>query len=370
MWTERSLNNLTCTNSAVKNSSTFIILLAFSLSLHAQDADTLKAASKLKRKLNELPIAGKKKFKLNYNIFTSFYPIHESPTVGWRSKLKQDAAIVFDFHPVLTTSFYNNFKRKIEEEKLFGMGYYFSFRPHFRMYAKNSTPVQMPSYRIFLGLQHMYRLHNEHLVSYAIESGHYSNGQSGCAIGEGFDDQSTACDSLYTLITDDSNLSEMINRTNGDFSTNLSQFTINYRYLPDQLKTRNFRMIHSANFGVVYYHNNFLGLVDAGGHSANAIEMYGRWRFLLSYQYTHQWNSGYRFTVAEDIEIIEGAHPYVNPIRAVTTASFFLPGNLGIYISYSYGHDDYNLRFVDSGHQFGVGLVWDMFPPIEQTKNS
>lgn len=331
----------------------------------AQEADSTSTKGKLKSKLNELPIAGKKKFKLNYNIFTSFYPIHENPTVGWRSKLKQDAAIVFDFHPILTTTFYNNFKKKLEEKKQFGMGYYFSFRPHFRMYSKTSTPVQMPSYRIFLGLQHMYRLADEHLISYALESGHYSNGQSGCAISEDTEDQSTSCDSLYALIDDNTNLSEIINRRNGDFSTNLSQFTINYRYLPDQNENRKFRSVHSANFGVVYYHNNFFGLVDAGGHSANAIKMYGRWRFLLSYNYTHQWNSGYRFVLAEDLEIIEGAHPFVNPLRAVTTASFFLPRNLGIYLSYSYGHDDYNLRFVDSGHQFGVGLVWDMNPPIE-----
>ncbi len=339
-------------------------LTTFCSCVFAQSTDSTFTKGTLKEKLNELPIAGKKKFKLNYNIFTSFYPIHENPTVGWRSKLKQDAQIVFDFHPVLTTSFFNNFERKLEKKQLFGMGYYFSFRPHFRMYSKNSTPVQMPSYRIFLGLQHMYRLSDEHLISYAIESGHYSNGQSGCALGAGLDDQSEACDSLYALVNDNSNLSEMINRTNGDFSTNLSQFTINYRYVPKQPETKKFRQVHSTNFGLVYYHNNFLGLVDAGGHSANAIKMYGRWRFLLSYNYTHQWNSGYRFVLAEDIEIIEGAHPFVNPLRAVATASFFLPRNLGVYVSYSYGHDDYNLRFVDSGHQFGIGLVWDMNPPI------
>lgn len=345
-----------------------IVLLAFlcsGLATFGQTDTTAVAKKTFKEKLNELPVAGKKKFKLNYNIFTSFYPIHENPTVGWRSKLKQDASIVFDFHPVLTTSFFNNFQKKLEEKKLFGMGYYFSFRPHFRMYSKTSTPVQMPSYRIFLGLQHMFRLNENHLVSYALESGHYSNGQSGCAVGEGFDDQSAECDSIYATITDDSNLSEMINRTNGDFSTNLSQFTVNYRYVPNQKANKKFRHLHSANFGLVYYHNNFLGLVDAGGHSENAIEMYGRWRFLLSYNYTLQWNSGYRIVFAEDIEIIEGAHPFVNPLRAVTTTSFFLPKNLGLYISYSYGHDDYNLRFVDSGHQFGVGLVWDMHPPIQ-----
>ena len=334
----------------------------------SQNTDSTSTKIKVKETLNELAIAGKKKFKVNYNIFTQFYPIHENPTVGWRSKLKQDAAIVFDFHPVLTTSFFNNFKKKMEQKKLFGMGYYFSFRPHFRMYAKNSTPVQMPSYRIFLGLQHMFRLSDRHILSYAIESGHYSNGQSGCAIGEGFDDQSPECDSLYALITDDTDLSKIINRTNGDFSTNLSQITFNYRFVPDQPTTKKFRHLHSANFGIVYYHNNFLGLVDAGGHSEHAIEMYGRWRFLLSYNFTHQWNSGYRMVFAEDIEIIEGAHPFVNPLRMVTTASFFLPKNLGLYISYSYGHDDYNLRFVDSGHQFGIGLVWDMHPPIELEK--
>jgi hypothetical protein len=336
--------------------------------VNGQERDTVKTT--LKSQIKELPILGKQRFKFNYNIFSQFYPIHENPTVGWRSALKEaDEVILFDFHPTLTTSFFNNFKKRMQQKKLLSMGYYFSFRPHFRMYHKNSTPVQMPSYRIFLGLQHMYRLDDRNLISYALESGHYSNGQPGCSLAGGGEDQSATCDSVYALVNDNSNLSEMINRVNGDFSTNLTQFTVNYRRITHFDEYSRPQQVHSTNIGIVRYHDKFLGLVDAGGYSDHAIKMYGYWRFLLSYNYSYNWKSGYRMTFSEDIEIIQGAHPWVNPVRAVTTASFFLPRNLGLYISYIYGHDDYNLRFVDSGHQFGVGLVWDMFPPDEILEN-
>jgi hypothetical protein len=58
----------------------------------------------------------------------------------------------------------------------------------------------------------------------------------------------------------------------------------------------------------------------------------------------------FRVKLAEDIEIIQGSHPHVNPFRSQTSASIFLPRKIGFFISYNYGHDDYNPRFVDSGH--------------------
>lgn len=351
----------------------FIVILFLALTVanqaSAQKTDTTRK-SVIKTQLKELPILGKQRYLFNYNLFSQFYPIHENPTVGWRSAIKgTDEVILFDFHPTLTTSFFNNFKKQLKAKKLLSMGYYFSFRPHFRMYYKNSTPVQMPSYRIFLGLQHLFRIDDKNLLSYAIESGHYSNGQPGCALTGGGEDQSSSCDSVYGLVDRNSDLSSIINRTNGDFSTNLTKVTVNYRRITHFDENSRPQQVHSTNVGIVRYHDKFLGFVDAGGYGDHAIKMYGKWRFLMSYNYSYNWKSGYRMTFSEDIEIIQGAHPWVNPLRTVTTASFFLPRNLGIFFSYIYGHDDYNLRFVDSGHQFGVGLVWDMFPPDEITQN-
>ena len=38
--------------------------------------------------------------------------------------------------------------------------------------------------------------------------------------------------------------------------------------------------------------------------------------------------------------------------------------DFGWFASFTWGHDDYNYRFVDSGHQFGAGVSWNLFPPM------
>lgn len=350
----------------MKRITVLLILIILFASVQAQNDSIPKKQNKTVEKLYKLPLLGKNTYTFNYKSLSVFYPMEELPTLGWKSKLRSDESILFDFHPILTLNFYNNFDTQMEQKKLFSMSYYFAFRPHFRMYAKNSTPVQMPSYKIFIGLKHMYRLSDKHYVGYAIESGHYSNGQPGCALTGGGEDQSAACDSMYALINSESNLSDMINRVNGDFSTNLSKLDFAYRYIAEFDAFERPKQVHSATLGFVRYHNNFLGVVDLGGFSDNAIKMYGRWRFLVSYAYSFQWESGYRIKVMEDIEVIQGAHPFVNPFRSVTSAAIYLPRNIGFFVSYIYGHDDYNLRFVDSGHQFGMGMTWDMFAPVSR----
>lgn len=301
----------------------------------------------------------------NLNVFSQLYPIRDNPTVGWRSSYTKQEKILFDVHPILSLTLFNNFKKRISQGKLFSHGYSFAFRPQFRMYSEESMPVKMPSYKVMLGLQHLYRISEKHLVAYSLESGHYSNGQSGGTLIGGGADGSPQSDSVWATITPSSNLSEMINRKDGDFSTNLTEFMVNYRFIPQLDAFRKPTRIHSATFGVVYYHNNLFGVADVGGYSPQAIAIYGHWRFLLSYSYSYMWPSGRRLVVAENMEVIADAHPSVNPLRMVTTVTFHLRNSLGFFMSYIYGHDDYNLRFVDSGHQFGVGLTWDMFPPIE-----
>lgn len=302
---------------------------------------------------------------LNFNVFSQLYPIRDNPTVGWRSSYTKEEKILFDVHPILSLTLFNNFRKRINEGKLFSHGYSFMFRPQFRMYREESMPVKMPSYKVLLGLQHLYRLSEKHFVAYSIESGHYSNGQSGGTLKGGGADGSPQSDSVWATITPNSNLSEMINRKDGDFSTNLTEMMVNYRFIPKLDANRKPTEVHSSTLGLVYYHNNLFGIADVGGFTPQSIAIYGRWRFLLAYSYTHIWPSGRRLVVSENMEIIAGAHPSVNPIRMVTTTAFHLRNSLGFFISYIYGHDDYNLRFVDSGHQFGVGLTWDMFPPIE-----
>lgn len=69
----------------------------------------------------------------------------------------------------------------------------------------------------------------------------------------------------------------------------------------------------------------------------------------------------------QDLEYILDAHDHANTLRSETKATIFLgclpwdfSSNLGIFSSYIYGHDNYNLRFVDSGYQVTFGFTWDM----------
>lgn len=117
------------------------------------------------------------------------------------------------------------------------------------------------------------------------------------------------------------------------------------------------------------FHDRLFGIFDMGGYEHWGISLYGHWRFHINYTYSYHWQSGYRISLSEDIELIQGAHSAVNPFRSETTATLFLPRHMGVYISYTYGHDDYNLRMVDTGHQFGIGMVWDMFAPIDVETN-
>lgn len=301
----------------------------------------------------------------NYNIFSQLYPIRDNPSVGLISSYTKNEKIIFNVYPVLSLSIYNNFRQKLRAGKLFSQGYSFLFRPQFRMYNEQSNPVKMPSYKVLVGLQHLYRISQKHLVSYSIESGHYSNGQSGSTLNGGGKDGSALSDSLWKTITPQTNLSEVINRTSGDFSTNLSELMLNYRFIPQLDAHSKPKQIHSFTTGFVIYHARMFGFINAGGYTDNTIKIYGKWRILLSYAYTYSWRAGYRIMVSENIEVIAGAHPSVNPLRSVLQTTFFFPQSLGVFVSYVYGHDDYNLRLVDSGHQFGGGLTWDIFPPLE-----
>jgi hypothetical protein len=307
----------------------------------------------------------KKDHTFNYGSFIHADPIRDYPVVGYRSSLRKDEKIIVDVHPVLSLSIYDNFERRLKQRKLFSQGYYFSFRSHFRMYNEQSTPVKMPSYKVLLGLKHLFRINQQNYIGYSIESGHYSNGQSGCAFIGGGKDGSHQSDSVWATINNNSKLSDLINRTDGDFSTNLTELMLSYRYVTKLDTYAKPKHLHTLAVGAVYYHDRLFGLFDKGGYSNNAVDVYGRWRFLFNYIYNYNWRSGYRILFSENIELISGAHPSVDPFRSLTQATFFLPRSLGFYVNFIHGHDDYNLRFVDSGNQFGVGITWDFFPPLE-----
>jgi hypothetical protein len=300
------------------------------------------------------------------NAFNDFYPIAVRPSFGYLSNMNSQEDILFDAKPVVYYSIINTILENMQayDDKA-GNAFYITFQPHIRMYAENSKPVKTPSYRILFGWQHMIKTKSNNFFTWAIESGHYSNGQSGCAFLSGEEDESMVCTAFHAMIDDNSNLSQLLNRTNGNFSTNTTKVSFNFRFNELNKKDEPYK-IHSFTASYELYHNLFVGLFDFGGYTDFDINIYGRNRFGLGYEYVHQWKPKLRYSLEQKFEIIQGAHPFVEPLRSETTFTIY-PFNrdIGIFATYVYGHDNYNYRFVDSGNQIGFGISWDWFQPFQ-----
>ncbi|AXG71652.1 hypothetical protein KORDIASMS9_03909 [Kordia sp. SMS9] len=307
-----------------------------------------------------------KETKNGSNAFNDFYPIAVKPALGYLSNMNSQEDIIFDAKPVVYYSIINDIIERMQsDDNKAGNAFYLSFQPHIRMYAENSKPVKTPSYRILFGWQHMIKTKSNNFFTWAIESGHYSNGQSGCAFLSGEEDESMPCTDFHATITDESNLSELLNRTNGNFSTNTTKLSLNFRFNELNGDDQPFK-IHSFTASWELYHNRFFGLFDFGGYSDFDIRIYGRHRFGLGYEYIYQVKPKLRYAIEQKFEIIQGAHPFVEPVRSETTFTVY-PFNrdIGFFATYVYGHDNYNYRFVDSGNQLGFGVSWDLFQPFQ-----
>lgn len=313
-----------------------------------------------------------------YEKYSHIYPISEDPSVRWLSNYSPYEKIQFEANPIIKFSFYNNFvKRLPDSTKQHSMAQYLDFRPQFRLYKEESQPIKTPSYRIFLGTQHMFRLKSKQadlaqFIGFAFQTGHHSNGQSKSSFAEGKYDGGPYSDSIYRTIKDNTDLSALLNRENGNFSVNLTEITANYRF--NKLNADNYaKQSHSISLGYVIYHKGILGIADVDLVSDEDLEILGCHRLNLSYEYTRtfrfssKWKVYQRIRLKQQMEAVFGAHPHINPLRLETSAIFYpasVVSALGISFSYIYGHDNYNYRIVDSGNQFAVGLIWDLFPPV------
>ncbi len=314
----------------------------------------------------------------NFNDYMQFYPIGDDPNIRYMTSYREDETILFEANPTVRFGIYNNFVKGLTNGEKHTEAWYISWKPQLRMYLENSKPVKMPSYQVLIGTQHLFRLppgpfaeRKEQFWGFSVESGHYSNGQSGGAFSYEFEDGSAENDSIYTLIGPSSNLSEMLNRRNGNFSTNLTELKLNYRIynLDDDNAPRK---MHSLTFGYILYHNRLWGIADIGGYTQNDIRIYGRHRYSLDYEYMRVFDGqeGKRLSLKQHMEVIQGTHRHVNPVRLETKLTYYpfrKSKTLGVLTSYIYGHDNYNFRFVDSGHQVSLGLTWNQFPPFTIT---
>ena len=318
-----------------------------------------------------------------FKFFPNFYPVNTDPGITWKSNMTDKERILFEANPEVRISIYNNMLSGITDLKSYTKAFYLHFKPVFRMYQESSYPVKTGSTPILFGTQHLFKIPRSHtssglrqrdfsrtdFFSISFETGHYSNGQKMGAFTENYEDGSVESEAAYDAITPETNLSEILNRKSGNFSTNLTELKLNYRF--NKLDDQDFPYrTWSLTLGSTIYHNNLLYVADIGGYSANDIKIYGRWRHMAGVEYIKipLNSSGWRYALSASTEYISGAHPSVEPWRldlGLKVYPFPKITDLGFTVGYTAGHDNYNYRFVDSGQQISLGLTFSVFPPFE-----
>ena len=302
--------------------------------------------------------------------FKEYYPIAQRSYLSGGFGNNEYEQILLDTKPSVYYSFYNDIREAVTaDEKTPGYAAYLSFQPQFRIYNEESRPVKTPSYKILAGWQPLIVTTNDNFLTLAVESGHYSNGQSNSAFSAEFEDESPEGQAVYETITDDTNLAEILNRKTGNFSTNLTRISFNYRQnkFTDEIIPKR---IHSYTLTYQLYHDKFFGFVDFGGYNPKDIDIFGRHRIEANYEFTFYWK-GMRLVAGQDVFLQLGAHPSVTPYRSQSKLIVH-PWNtdLGFFGQFDFGFDDYNYRVVDNFPRFSVGISWDWFTPfLLESKN-
>ncbi len=296
--------------------------------------------------------------------FKDYYPIAKRPYLSGGIGNNPYENIVFDAKPVVYYGIYNDIREALSKDTITpGDAIYISIQPQLRLYNENSKPVKTPSYRAFLGWQRILSTRNNNFFTAAFETGHYSNGQTGAAFSTEFEESTDGGNAAYNNINDNTNLSKILNRDSGNFSTNLSRFSLNYRINQFDSIDKPTR-IHAFTLTYQLYHNKFMGLFDFGGFNPNDINIYGRSQVEMIYGYT-----GYlkkmRYSLEQEVYLRFGSHPSVDFYRSESRGIIYPWDNdFGFFTEFSFGFDDYNYRFVDSFPRLSVGVTWDWFSPF------
>ncbi|WP_194852501.1 hypothetical protein [Nonlabens antarcticus] len=302
--------------------------------------------------------------------FKDYYPIAVRPEFSVGVGNNQYEQILIEAKPAVYYGIYNNLREALNKDTISnGDAVYITFQPEFRIYNEESNPVKTPSYKVLLGWQKIFKTNADNFLTAAIESGHYSNGQSNSAFSQEFEDASDESVALYETFTDDTDLAALLNRSSGNFSVNLTRFSLNYRlntFDKDNVPEK----IHSITATYQLYHDKFLGVADFGGYNPEDINIYGRNRVEVGYEFTGRYKK-FRYTLSEQALYHFGSHPSANPFRSETKAIVYpWDRDLGFVLQLSIGRDDYNYRFVDSFTRLSLGITWDWFTPfvIKPTK--
>lgn len=296
--------------------------------------------------------------------FKDYYPISKRPYLSGGIGNNPYENIVFDAKPVVYYGIYNDIREALSKDTITpGDAIYISIQPQLRLYNENSKPVKTPSYKAFMGWQRILSTKNNDFFTASFETGHYSNGQTGAAFSTEFEEGTDGGNAAYDAITDDTNLAAILNRTSGNFSTNLSRLSFNYRINQfDSIEKPT--KIHSFTLTYQLYHNKFMGLFDFGGFNPNDIDIYGRHQLEMIYGYTGYLRNA-RFSLEQEVYLRFGSHPSVDLYRSESRGIIYPWDNdFGFFAEFSFGFDDYNYRFVDSFPRLAIGVTWDWFTPF------
>jgi len=195
----------------------------------------------------------------SYKGFKDYYPIGVRPELSVGVGNNPYEQILIEAKPTVYYGFYNDLRQALNNDTITnGDAIYMTFQPEIRIYDEESKPVKTPSYKILFGWQKIFKTNADNFFTAGIESGHYSNGQSRSSFSDQLEDASPESVALYDTFTDDTDLAALLNRRTGNFSTNLTRVSLNYRLNTfDDLNVP--ERIHSITATYQLYHNKFLG---------------------------------------------------------------------------------------------------------------
>lgn len=285
-------------------------------------------------------------------------------------------AIVFAAEYALHLPFVNTLRPVVARRGAFAYAVTAFFRGELRMFADNSKPVRMPSYKPGLALQAFWHVPPTRarplawLSGMRLEGYHYSNGQDRCTWDERLPDESDldanppgACGQLFRSLRAPR---AQLNRRSGEFSTNrilLGLDTKLYGVGPRDYATWSARLGTNLD---VNRPNFFGGIADV------MKRIYGWGSFDLHVDaeaYLHpNWLLGARAAFAyaiADSRLVPSASGLleltVMPYPART-------GRVGLFVRYYGGRDFYNAFFVDAIQTFAIGATWNDQPPLKFAK--
>lgn len=227
-----------------------------------------------------------------------------------------------------------------------------------RMFEDLSNPVRMPSYKPGGDLQ-LYRFvhHSPHKRSlWGIRAGfyHYSNGQDGCTFHHGVTDDTLECWQVFRHLE---NVKDELNRTSGQFSTNRISSALNYKYF--RLNRNSFAIRHTMTFGL-RADWNIRGMID------NELrDLYGWGRLEANAELVRMLESDFKFSVRGELGYSPDSGDRIPEFDGAVEVSIFPPykalGNVGLFVRYRAGRDNYNAFFVDNFHQSIFGITFNQF---------